>query len=263
MQVRVKGLQVEFTDAGQGTSLLLVHGFPLNRGAWNRQVAAFQPRFRVIAPDLRGMGGSQATAGPVAMERYAEDLHALLGCLEAEPAIVVGHSMGGYVALALARAFPQVLRGLVLVATKAGADAPAVAAARRATAAKVRTEGTAAVVQDMAARMLAGNPPDAAMAAEVQGFMSPAQSEGIIAALLGMAERPDAGTWLAQITVPTLVVAGTEDSIIPPSESQALAKAIPRAQLRLIEHAGHLVAFEQAGAFNAVLETWLADSGLA
>lgn len=262
MRVPVNGLQVEFTDAGRGTPLLFVHGFPLNRTAWAPQVAAFQSRFRVIAPDLRGMGGSQATAGPVAMDRYAEDLHELLRFLEAGPAVLVGHSMGGYVALALAKAFPEALRGLVLVATKAGADAPAAASARRLAAAKIRTEGAAAVVRDMASRMLSGHP-DPARAAAVQGFMSPAQPEGLIGALLGMAERADAGAWLGQITVPTLVIAGAEDAIIPPGESEALAQAIPHAQLRLIVRAGHLVAFDQAEAFNAALESWLADSGLA
>lgn len=73
-----------------------------------------------------------------------------------------------------------------------------------------------------------------------------------------MAERPDASAWLGKIQVPTLVVAGLDDTIIPPAESEALAKAIPGARLELIPRAGHLVAFERADAFNKAMSAWLA-----
>jgi pimeloyl-ACP methyl ester carboxylesterase len=257
MNAKVNGIQMAYTDEGAGRTLLLVHGFPLNRHAWSPQVAAFRKDFRVVAPDLRGLGESEGTAGAVAMVRYAEDLQALMVYLGTGPVILAGHSMGGYVALAFARAFPQALRGLVLVGTRAGADAPAAAAARRASAEQVRADGCAGLVAAMAAKMLSPGHADPAMAAAVRGFMTPSRPEGVIAALLGMAERPDAGGWLGQIRVPTLVVAGAEDTIIAPAESESLAKAIPGAQLKLVPQAGHLVAFEQAEAFNAALGTWL------
>ena len=79
-----------------------------------------------------------------------------------------------------------------------------------------------------------------------------------MSALVGMAERPDAGDWLGKIRVPTLVIVGSDDIVIPPPESEALAKAIPEAQLRVIPHAGHLVAFEQPAAFNEAMGDWLA-----
>lgn len=262
MRATVNGIQVAYTDEGEGAPLLFVHGFPLSRGTWSKQVEAFKTSYRVIAPDLRGLGESEATAGAVPMSRFAEDLYALLQHLGAGPVILVGHSMGGYVALAFAKAYPQALRGLVLVGTKAGADTPEGAAARRATAEKVRTEGSSVVVNAMAPKMLAASNSDAAMAASVRDFMAPSKPEGVIGALLGMAERPDAGTWLGTIRVPALVITGADDTIIPPSESEALAKAIPGAQLKLIPKAGHLVAFEQADAFNAALGDWLKSSGI-
>jgi pimeloyl-ACP methyl ester carboxylesterase len=190
------------------------------------------------------------------MGRFAEDIHALLQRLRASPAILVGHSMGGYVALAFAKAFPESLRALVLVSTKAGADTPGAAAARQASAERVQTEGPAVVVDAMAPKMLSESNADAAMATAVKGFMVGSSPEGVAAALLGMAGRPDAGTWLKEILVPTLVIAGLDDTLIPPSESEAMAKAIHGAQLRLIPRAGHLVAFEQAEAFNAALMDW-------
>lgn len=258
MRARINGIEMTFTDEGQGSTLLFVHGFPLSRGAWSKQVEAFKPDYRVIAPDLRGLGESEATAGPVSMLRFAEDLYALSQHLDCGPVILAGHSMGGYVAMAFAKAFPQALRKLVLVGTRSGADSPQGAAARRATAEKVRAEGSSVVVDAMAPKMLSTGNTDAAMAASVRGFMAPSKPEGVIAALLGMADRPDAGAWLSEIRVPTLVIAGLDDTIIPPSESEALAKAIPDAQLRFIPNAGHLVAYEQAEDFNRAVRIWLA-----
>lgn len=257
MQTRVNGIQMGFTDEGIGTPLVFVHGFPLSRGAWAKQVEAFKATHRVIAPDLRGLGESQSTEGLISMGRFAEDLSALLQHLGTGPVILIGHSMGGYVALAFAKAFPQFLRGLVLVGTKASADTEEGAAARRATADKVRTSGPSVVVDAMAPKMLAANNTDVAMATAVRGFMAGSTTEGVIGALLGMAERPDARTWLGEIRVPTLVITGSDDTIIPPSESEALAKAIPGAQLVIIPNAGHLVAFEQAEAFNESLRVFL------
>jgi pimeloyl-ACP methyl ester carboxylesterase len=191
------------------------------------------------------------------MSLFAEGLYSLLQHLETGPVILAGHSMGGYVALAFAKAFPQMLRSLVLVGTKAGADTQEGAAARRATAEKVRVDGVSVVVDAMAPKMLSATNTDAAMGSAVRGFMALSKPEGVIGALLGMAERPDAGAWLGAIRVPTLVITGADDTIIPPSESEALAKAIPGAQLKLIPNAGHLVAFEQADAFNSALRAWL------
>ena len=262
MRATVNGVTIAYTDEGDGLPLLLVHGFPLSRGAWSRQVEAFRTSHRVIAPDLRGLGESEVTPGPVPMSRFAEDLHALMQQLDTGPVILAGHSMGGYVALAFAKAYPQALRGLVLVGTKSGADTTEGAAGRRATAEKVRAEGAAVVVDAMAPKMLSAGNADAAMAAAVRGLMANSKPEGVIGALLGMAERSDAGAWVGAIQVPTLVITGADDTIIPPSESEALAKAIPGAQLKLIPKAGHLVAFEQPEAFNAALGEWMKASGL-
>jgi pimeloyl-ACP methyl ester carboxylesterase len=257
MRTTMKGLQVAYTDEGKGIPLVLVHGFPLNRGVWANQVEAFKGSYRVIAPDLCGFGESEAVTGAVSMSRFAEDLHALLQYLGTGPVILIGHSMGGYVALAFAKAFPRALHGLVLVGTKAGADAPEGANARRATAERVRMEGSAPVVGTMAPGMLSASNRNLDMAASVHAFMTPANPQGMIGALLGMADRPDADAWLGSIHTRTLVIAGQDDSIIPPSEAEALMMAIPGAQLRLIPRAGHLVAFEQADAFNETLWVWL------
>jgi 3-oxoadipate enol-lactonase len=257
MQTTVNGIGLSYTDQGKGPALVFIHGFPLSRETWSKQVDAFSATHRVIAPDLRGLGQSEAQPGTNTMERFAGDVHALLQELETGPVVLAGHSMGGYVALAFARLHPELLRGLVLVGTKAGADTPEGAAGRRATAEKVKLEGIVGVVNAMAPKMLAATNQDAAMAAQVRDFMEPSKPEGVIGALLGMAERPDSTPRLGQIRVPTLVITGADDTIIPPSESEALAKTITGATLRVIPNAGHLVAFERPKEFNAALQEFL------
>jgi len=258
MHVRLNGFEMTYTDEGEGSALLFVHGFPLSRRAWSRQVEAFPSSHRVIAPDLRGLGESAASGGLVSMGRFAEDLFALWQHLQLGPVTLIGHSMGGYVALAFAEAFPQALQGLVLVGTKSGADSPEAATARRTLASRVEKEGGGIVVDAMAPKMLSPDNQDAGMASAVRGFMLPTNPLGIIGALLGMAERPDKGPFLQQVRVPTLVVTGAADVIIPPAESAAMAEAIPGAQLASIPGGGHLVAFEQAAGFNEQLRAWLA-----
>ncbi len=218
---------------------------------------ALHSSYLVLAPDLRGVGASEGAPRTTSMADCAADLHGLLQQLQTGPLVSIGHSMGGYLALECARRLPQMLRGLVLVATKAGPDTPEVAARRRATAEKVRAEGVKAIVEAMAPKMYAAGTHDATMKEHVRALMASASAEGVIAALLGMAERPDSTPMLGTIGVPTLVVTGAEDTLIPPAESEKLARAIPGARLNVIPRAGHFVACEQPEAFNRALREWL------
>lgn len=261
--MKLNSINLRHTDAGRGLPLVFVHGFPLSRGVWQKQVEALRSSYRVIAPDLRGFGDSETQPGPTTMAQYAADLCVLLRQLATGPVVLIGHSMGGYVALAFARQFPEMLRGLVLVGTKAGPDTAEAAAGRRVMAEKVKVEGVHVVIEALASKMLAADNQDARMVAQVRSFMAPSKPAGVIGALLGMAERPDATWLLGQIAVPTLVITGADDALTPPTESERLAQAIRRAQLKMIPHAGHLVAFERPDEFNHLLKEWLNRVGLA
>lgn len=131
-----------FTEQGSGPVVVLLHGFPLNRVMWAEQIQTLSAAHRVIAPDLRGHGDSPAPDAVYTMDSMADDVVELLdGLGVAEPVVVGGLSMGGYVALAMALKHPCRLRGLMLIDTRAAADAPEAAKGREVTAQAVLKAG--------------------------------------------------------------------------------------------------------------------------
>jgi pimeloyl-ACP methyl ester carboxylesterase len=263
VRATLNGAALAFVDEGLGMPLVFIHGFPFNRRVWQKQLEVFRSGYRVLVPDLRGFGASGGAGGPLTMERMAEDLHRLLMERHTGPAVVIGHSMGGYVALALAREHPDLIRGLVLVASKAGPDSPAAAAARLALAERVRAEGSQAVLAALGPKLLAPRRADPRLEQALLEGLLPLDPEAAAGALAGMAERPDATPSLAALTMPALVVAGAEDALIPPRESERLAQGLPSANLVIIPGAGHVVAFEDPEAFDHALGTWLSRFELA
>jgi 3-oxoadipate enol-lactonase len=259
--VFVNSIQLHYVQAGQGVPLLMVHGYPLDHTLWQPQLDGLSDIAQVIAPDLRGFGQSDAPEGVYTMDAQADDLAALLDALKIKQSVVCGLSMGGYIALAFWRKYAARVHGLILVDTRAGADASAARQARLNTAERVRQEGTAFVVEDMLPRLLTESTrqtrPDVVKL--TREMMLRQSSAGVIGALLGMAERPDSTPLLPTINVPTLCVFGAEDVITPAeTEGRLLAEAVPNARLVVIPNAGHLSNLEQPEAFNAVVHEFIA-----
>lgn len=259
MQATMNGFEMAFADQGQGLAVVLIHGYPLQRAIWAPQVEALQTRFRVITPDLRGFGESQVTAGPYTMEMLADDVHALLQARGIRTAVIGGHSMGGYVALALARRYPEMLRGLILVNTRAGADSAEGKANRQAAALKARQQGAAAIADDMLPKLLSPVTlqKQPALVAHVHSLMATAAVEALAQAQLGMAQRGDSQDVLESLFLPVQVITGADDRLIPVAESEAMARTVPGARLAILEGAGHLACLEAPAAFNAALWDFL------
>lgn len=250
-------LQVE--ASGSGTPILLIHGFPFTSRMWRPQLAA-NLGGRVLAPDLPGFGASPAASEPHSVEQLAE---ACLAALDAqgisEPTIVGGLSMGGYIALAFARLYPQRLRGLMLLSTRAGGDSAEAKANRDKAIATAREQGPAPAGEGMYPKLMAPGNYEAmpGVAAELKEIMQGATSEGVVMALTAMRDRPDSTPLLPGIAVPTLIVHGEEDQVIPKSEAEAMAAAIPGSQLHLIPQAGHVPNLEQPDAFNEIVAAFV------
>src|SRR3982074_1178034 len=141
MIVTIDGRRIGYDDSGGGgVPVVLLHGFPLDRSVWDEQVAALvKAGARVIRVGLRGWGESEPSGGPALMEALAGDVAGVLDALHVERAALVGHSIGGYVALAFFRMYEERVSGLALVASHVAEDAsrnPSAGAAQRALAAR-------------------------------------------------------------------------------------------------------------------------------
>src|SRR5262245_59503441 len=134
------------TDQGSGPPIVLLHGFPLSRKMWNREVKVWSKDFRVVAPDFRGFGDTPIASGDFSMAGCAQDVRDLLVSLRIDKNVVlVGLSMGGYVCFEFVSEYQDMLRGLILVATQPIADSDAAREARYETAEFVRREGSSAL----------------------------------------------------------------------------------------------------------------------
>jgi pimeloyl-ACP methyl ester carboxylesterase len=254
----VRGLATTVDLLGDGPAVLFVHGFPLDRTMW-RPVASALTGWHRILPDLRGLGLSEGPEDGYAMAEYADDLAALLDLLHVPDAVVCGLSMGGYVTFELLRRYPQRVRALVLANTRAAPDDAAGRGKRDAMIARIRRDGPGFLADEMLPKLVG---PDTArtrpdVVRQVRAMVTGQSTAGLVGALSAMRDRPDSRSMLGDITIPTLVVHGSDDQLIPLSEARAMADAIPGAQFAVIPAAGHLAPVEQAVNTGRVIREFL------
>ena len=257
---------VRYLEAGSGRAIVLLHAFPFSAELWLPQLSRAPRGCRLVAPDLRGFRGTgPAFEDPgvegVTMDGYASDVLALMSHLEIDRAVVVGLSLGGYVAFAMLRRAPARVAGLVLANTRATADSPEGRANRDRLIDVVKRDGPGAIASEMVPKLLGATTqreqPDLA---ETIGRMIRVNSPAAIAAgLAAMRDRPDSTALLPSIGCPTTVVTGAEDRTIPAEETAAMHAAIPGATLVVIPKAGHLSNVEGTGDFSTVLARWVPE----
>jgi pimeloyl-ACP methyl ester carboxylesterase len=268
---RCDGAALHVEVRGEGTPLLLVHGFPHDHTLWRPQLDALADAARVIAPDLRGLGrsggapaadpstGGGGPGGP-SMDRYADDLACVLDALGVRRAVVGGLSMGGYVALAFWRRHRARVRALVLADTRAGADGEEARVKRRETIALARERGAGAVadrmIEGMVGKTTRARAPELVDA--VHAMLARQPVAGLVDALQAMHDRPDSTPDLATIDVPTLIVVGDEDALTPPAEARRLHAGIAGSRLEVLAGAGHVSNVERPAAFTHVVRELLA-----
>lgn len=241
--IKLNGIEISYERRGAGTPLMLVHGFPLDHTLWNETASLLEGDFDLILPDLRGFGGSTTIETPYLMSDMADDLAAILDHLGIGKTALAGHSMGGYVALAFAKKYPQRVSGLALVSSQAAADAPDRKEGRYKTAQDVAEKGVE-VVADAMMPKLSSN-------AEVQAFARESilrqGKAGVIGALKAMAEREDSMPILSSFDFPVVLIHGDADALIPLEKAQEIKEALPDAKLVILQGAGHLPMMELPG----------------
>lgn len=257
-KINIGGVDIQYADKGNGPAVLFLHAFPLSLGMWDGQ-EALAPRYRIVRFDARGFGGSEVGDAMLTMARIADDAAVLMDRLRLGPIVLVGCSMGGYAALSFAQKHASLLRGLVLVDTRAGADTKEARKGRGDLAAKVMKEGAGAALDAFLPKVV-GETTKASRAdviAKLKDMMLKTSPQGISDALHGIATRQDSTPLLREITVPTLVICGEEDVITPRAEAEILQQGIKGAELVMIPKAGHLPSMESPDAFNHALSGFL------
>lgn len=239
-KVNINGIEIAYSRQGKGTPLVLLHGFPLDHHIWDEIVPLLENTFDLIIPDLRGFGASTTIDAPYTMDDLALDIAGLLNHLGIESTLIAGHSMGGYVALAFARLYPEKVSGLGLIATQALADTPDRKDGRYKSAADVAGKGIGGVVDAMTTKFTS----DERLQDFARKSMERQQPAAYIGGLKAMAERQDSTSLLASMEYPVVITHGKTDALIPFERGQEMKDAIPHAHFVEIKDAGHLPMLE-------------------
>lgn len=220
-QTYFKNTKINYTDSGKGTALVLLHGFLENLGMWNLYVDAFSKKNRVITIDLLGHGATGCLGYIHKMEDQADMVHHVLHELKIRKAILIGHSMGGYIALAFAELYPDFMKGLVLLNSTARADSDERKTNRDRAILAVKQNYTTFV------RMSIGNlfseENRTKLVNEIEHVRNEALKtplQGIVAALEGMKIRKDREVLLHFTDFPKLLILGQKDPVLDFEESK-------------------------------------------
>jgi 3-oxoadipate enol-lactonase len=262
--VDLDGRTLAWREAGAGWPVVLLHAFPLSSRMWDAQLARAPEGYRFIAPDLRGFGRSDlaragSAAPAVSVEAYARDIAALMDGLEIDSAVIVGLSLGGYVAFEMYRQLSARFSGLVLADTRPQADTPEGRAGRLRLRRDLAAGGPSVVADQMIAMLLSDRSreeqPD--LAADLKAMIEENETAGIDAGIGALMDRPDSTGDLPAISCATLILVGEHDTIAPPSVADTMRAAIPRATLVVLPRAGHLSNLEQPDVFSTALADFL------
>ena len=254
----VAGGHIHYQTAGGGPLLVALHGIGGNHRSWRRQLAALADAYTVVAWDARGYGGSSDPDGPWAIDDYADDVAGLLDHLGAARAHVLGISWGGVIALAC---YPPAPGARDVAAARRYLPRRGYPARAGALSAPGATAGGHRVAQSGAARSRARRRclrrlPTRPLLAEAQSIMAEIHPTGYRQAAIALANADETAV-LPRIAVPTLVLCGDQDGVLPLPESETLAREIPGARLVVIPKRGHASNQEQPDAFNTAVRAFL------
>jgi 3-oxoadipate enol-lactonase len=239
-KVKVNDIELAYERRGNGSPLVLLHGYPLDHHLWDEAAPLLEESFDLILPDLRGFGDSTTVNAPYTMDDFASDVAGLLDHLGIQKAKIVGHSMGGYVALAFARLYPERVSGLGLVSSQAVDDPAERKEARYKSAAEVAERGIGSVVEAMTTKFTS----DPRLQAFARDSMKKQQPAAYIGALKAMAERWDSTSLLSSVKFPVVVVHGDADALIPVDRAREVKAALPKAHYLELQGVGHMPMME-------------------
>ncbi|MBN2615822.1 MAG: alpha/beta hydrolase [Bacteroidales bacterium] len=242
---------------GWGPAVVLLHPYLASHRVWDSLTEVFKDQFTVVAVDLPGFGQSDVFAESHSMSFMAEAVKAVMDHENIVKAVMVGHSMGGYMSLAFAEQFPDRLNGLVLFHSQAAADTPE-ARENRMRSIEVVKNGHKNYSNKFLPDLFADEN-KVVLADQIQSLCKEAENispEGIIAVLRGMAERKDYRLLLKRLNIPVLFVAGKNDPRIPLDVITQQMQMPRDSEAILIDNVGHMGQFEAPDKIFPVLESF-------
>ncbi len=264
MKASVNNSLIHYIDIGisNATPVVFIHGFPFSHKMWSfpgGQVEALASAYRVIAYDVRGHGDSEIGDGQYTIELFVDDLIGLLDHLNIVKAVVVGLSMGGYIALRAIERNPDRIRALVLCDTKSEEDSNDAKIKRAASIKAVKLNGPKVFAENFVANVFTpesfNTKPDAIKM--IQSVIERTAPISLCGALLALASRTDTTSAISSVTVPTLIMVGEHDALTPPAASQAMNEKIPNSELHIIPNSAHMSNMENPEEFNKHLVAFL------
>lgn len=241
----------------------MLHPYPSDHTFWLPMAQHLESRFRLILPDLRGLGRSEVGEGPTTMTKLAEDLLRICDTLKIGRAAFIGCSVGGYLLFEFWRRSRERGKALVLMDTRAGAENEEGREGRMKTAEEILQKGPEWAFDQMMPRMLAPVTISSRLdvVARAKAAMRQSSAAGMAAMQRGMAVRSDSIATLGEIDVPTLVLGGEADAATPVSELERMARGIRGAELKIVSRAGHYAALEQPEEVGRVVREFLDRNG--
>ena len=262
--VSVNGIDIAYQESGSGPPFLLLHGFSLDHTIWDRQVEALQRSYRILVPDLRGMGRTEHTGGPISVAMMADDMAAFLGALDINAAAVAGFSLGGYILLEMVLRHPLKVRACGFISTRATADTEEGKKVRLQHMQTVIDEGMAGFAGHFIESLFA---PDyiASHPLEIEATEKVVLSQvpDSIALLIdALRRREELTPRLGEIAVPCVVFGGTGDALVPHAQMTALHEGLSDSVIELVDGAGHTTPFECADRVNFQLDQMMQRAGM-
>jgi 3-oxoadipate enol-lactonase len=263
MLLKSDGADLYYELRGEGPAVVLLHPYPSDHTYWLPLAQHLESRFRLVLPDLRGLGRSGCGEGPTTMAQLSADVLRLCDELKIGRAAFVGCSVGGYVLFEFWRRNRERVKSMVLMDTKASLDSEEARVGRLRNAEEILQKGPMWAIEQMLPRLLSPSTmrgrPD--LVEQAQKTMRHATAKGMAAMQCGMAERADSTPTLAEIGVPALVLGGEDDAPSPMSELEKMARGIRSAELKIVARAGHFAAYEHPDEVGRLLRDFLERNG--
>lgn len=231
---------VFFQRPGVGTPIILIHGYPLDHTIWKPMLPFLDKDARLIMPDLRGHGKSLTNEDNYSIEQMADDIAGLMDYLRIKKAIVIGHSMGGYVTLAFASKYEKKILGLGLIASRINSDSPAQKDARNKIIADIQMKGVEFLAEFMSSKLVA----DPIFAPDLHELILNMDPVGAIGALKAMIRRDDSSSLFRKLNIPIMVIAGSDDALIPIESSRLMQVVNPNCAYLELKKVGHMPMLE-------------------